>query len=55
MTAGAVRQRLGEILKSGWEVAWTSHARKELSNDQMTTVDAVNVLRCWRLEEVRFP
>jgi hypothetical protein len=48
VTAGEVRLRLGAILRNGWEVAWTSHARRELAKDRMTTVDAVNVLRCWR-------
>lgn len=48
LSAGAVRRCMLEILKNGWEVGWTAHAKRELSNDQMTTVDAVNVLRCWR-------
>lgn len=48
LTAGAVRRRIGEILKNGWDVGWTTHSKKELAKDRMTTVDAVNVLRCWR-------
>lgn len=48
LSAGAVRQRIRDILANRWTVVWTSHAKKELANDDMTTVDATNVLRCWR-------
>lgn len=43
-----VRRLTREILELRGEVGWTSHVRKELANDDMTTVDATNVLRCWR-------
>ena len=48
LTAGAVRQRIKAILENRWNVVWTKHARAALADDNMTTVDATNVLRNWR-------
>lgn len=48
LSAGEVRHLVKAILENRWDVSWTSHAKKELANDDMTTVDATNVLRCWR-------
>ena len=38
------------ILKTG-TITPTSHARRELANDDMSTVDAMNVLRAGRITE----
>ena len=43
-----VRRLTKWILQNGGEVGWTTHAREELKKDNMTTVDAANVIRCWR-------
>ena len=40
----AAKQLIGAILAGG-TVAYSRHARAELAKDNMTTVDAVNVLR----------
>ena len=38
------RKLLAKIMSDGGHISFTKHARDELKNDQLTTVDAVNVL-----------
>ncbi len=38
------------IVREG-SVAWTKHALAEMSNDQLSTVDCVNVMRAGKVEE----
>jgi hypothetical protein len=44
LAAREARRLAREILVHG-TVSFTSHCRKELANDQKTTVDATNILR----------
>lgn len=45
------RKQLSRILVSGGDVEFTAHALEELSRDNMTTEDAVRVLRTGRIYE----
>lgn len=44
------RKLLSEVLAKG-SVGFSKHASEELAKDNMTTVDAANVLRCGRITE----
>ena len=44
MDPATAHRLIRAILESG-TIVWTQHARDELAGDDMTTVDAVNVLR----------
>ena len=44
LTAAAARKLAKEIIETG-SVIWGDHALAEMAKDNLTTVDAVNVLR----------
>lgn len=48
LTASDVRLLIRAILERGEELSWSKHIHEELDNDELSTVDAVNVLRCWK-------
>jgi hypothetical protein len=49
MDPATAHRQIRAILESG-TVVWTQHARHELARDDMTTVDAENVLRAGVVE-----
>ena len=44
------KKLIGEILRVGQVVIW-DHATREMEKDDMTTMDAQNVLRCGKITE----
>jgi hypothetical protein len=47
LSQAEVRRLTKWMLENQGEVSWTTHARRELAKDDMTIVDATNVIRCW--------
>jgi hypothetical protein len=52
LASGDVRLLIRTILERAEVVSFSSHALDELAKDDLSTVDAVNVLRCWRYMDV---
>lgn len=50
LRASEAKTIVRQILEHG-EVGFSAHARQELANDNMTTVDAINVLRAGVVHE----